>query len=170
VVFSLQIKGKNHWFKVTSVPNEGIEEIEGLPNEPKSLKVAYKQAIRSMDAGAYLAAAAMFRRALQIITRDVIGAKPGKLANELKELVGKEYNGVKIEQDFADKGYIIKEVGNQGAHPDDDPDLLEFTQQDAKDLQEIFMELVGDIFVYPEIKKKAKAEFLARRKINKPNK
>jgi hypothetical protein len=61
--------------------------------------------------------------------------------------------------------YIIKEVGNQGAHPDKDPDLLNFTAQDAEDLQQIFMELVGELFIVPAAIQKAKLEFLARRQV-----
>ncbi len=118
-----------------------------------------------MDANAHLAAAVMFRRALHVITRDLLGAKPGNLANELNEIVGETYNGAVITKNFANVGYIIKEAGNQGAHPDKDPDLLDFTSQDTQDLQDIFMELVSELFIVPAAKEKAKAEFLARRKI-----
>jgi DNA invertase Pin-like site-specific DNA recombinase len=58
---------KSHYFKVTSIPNEGLEEIDELPQNPPSLRIAYRQAIRATDANAQLAAAAMFRRALQVI-------------------------------------------------------------------------------------------------------
>jgi Domain of unknown function (DUF4145) len=121
-----------------------------------------------MDANAFIAAAAMFRRALQVITRDILSAKPGNLGNELNDVVGKSYNGVTITANFASVGYIVKEAGNQGAHPDKDPDLLDFTAEDAEDLQRIFMELVSDLFIAPEATKKAKADFLARRKITPP--
>jgi len=153
------------YYKITSLPNDGLQDIEELPEEPKSLRTAYRQAIRAMDANAHIAAAAMFRRALQIITREVIKVNPGNLAKELKETVGVSYNGITLKQDFADMGYIVKEAGNQGAHPDIDPDLLDFTQQDAEDLQKIFMELVSELFVVPEVIKKSKADFLTRRKI-----
>ncbi len=153
------------YYRVTSLPGEGLEDIEELPENPPALREAYRQAIRAMDANANLAAAAMFRRALQVITRDLLGARPGNLANELREVVGKPYNGGIITQDFADVGYIIKEAGNQGAHPDHDPDLLDFKAQDEEDLQSIFMEIVSDLFIIPSAKQKAKAEFLARRKI-----
>lgn len=153
------------YFRVTSLPGEGLEDIEELPTEPVALRVAYTQAIRAMDANAHLAAAAMFRRALQVITRDILGAKPASLASELREVVGKTYNGVTITTNFADVGYIVKEAGNQGAHPDGDPDLLDFTSQDASDLQAIFMELVSELFIVPAAVKKAKVDFLARRKI-----
>jgi len=156
---------RTYYFKVTSVPGEGLEDIGELPENPPSLRRAYRQAIRAMDANAQLAAAAMFRRALQIITRELLSAKPGNLANELTEVVGKTYNGIMVTKNFAEVGYIIKEAGNQGAHPDKDPDLLDFTSEDAQDLQDIFMELVSDLFVVPAAKEKAKAAFLARRKI-----
>lgn len=169
VVFEIIfVKGESRitrYFRVTSLPNEGLEEIEELPTEPPSLRIAYKQAIRAMDANAHLAAAAMFRRALQIITRDMLKAKPGNLANELREVVGKTYNGGTVTAMFADIGYIVKEAGNQGAHPDKDPDLLDFTVQDAEDLQRIFMELVSELFVIPTAVQKAKTDFMARRKI-----
>lgn len=160
-------RGIYRYFRVKSIPEEGLEDIEELPKNPASLRKAYQQAIRAMDANAYIAAAAMFRRALQVITRDIIGVSASNLAKELNDAIGKEYNGAKITKNFADVGYIIKEAGNQGAHPDEDQDLLDFTQQDAEDLQKIFMELVSDLFVAPEAIKKAKEEFLKRRKINK---
>jgi hypothetical protein len=72
---------------------------------------------------------------------------------------------VPIRKNFADVGYILKEAGNQAAHPDKDPDLLDFTLEDAQDLQGIFMELVSELFIVPIAMQKAKAEFLARRKI-----
>ena len=42
------------------MPNDGSEEIEDLPDEPASLRAAYRQAVRAMDANAHIAAAAMF--------------------------------------------------------------------------------------------------------------
>ena len=92
------------YFRVTSIPSEGLEEIEELPHEPPALRTAYRQAIRAMDANAHLAAAAMFRRAVQIITRDILGARRGNLANELNEVVGKQYDGAAISANFANVG------------------------------------------------------------------
>ena len=161
-----QVHNVVKWYKITSIPNDGSEEIEELPDEPTSLRIAYRQAVRAMDANAHIAAAAMFRRGLQIITRDILKAKPGTLASELKSVVGKEHNGVTVSENFSKVGYIVKEAGNQGAHPDPDPDLLDFTQQDAEDLQRIFMRLVAELFVAPEVARKTTEAFLKRRKIN----
>ena len=161
--FTTQTK---RWYKITSVPNDGLEEIKELPTEPSSLRTAYREAMRAIDANAYIAAATMFRRALQIITRDILKAKHGTLARELKSVVGKEHNGVTVSGKFLTVGNIVKEAGNQGAHPDHDPDLIEFTQKDAEDLQKIFMTLVAELFVLPEVTRKTTEEFVNRRKIN----
>lgn len=171
LVFQLKLTkdAKGSWitqyFRVTSFPSEGLEDIQELPQDPPTLRAAYREAIRAMDANANLAAAAMFRRALQVITRELLGAKPGSLANELSEVVGKEYRGGIVRSNFAEIGYIIKEAGNRAAHPDKDPDLLDFTSQDAEDLQRIFMELVSELFVIPAAVLKAKEDFMVRNKI-----
>jgi hypothetical protein len=48
----------DHYFRVASIPSEGMEDIDELPDDPPSLRLAYTQAVRSMDANAPLAAAA----------------------------------------------------------------------------------------------------------------
>jgi hypothetical protein len=45
-----KIYGVDHIYRVTSLPNEGLQDIPELPDTPKSLRKAYKEAIRSMDA------------------------------------------------------------------------------------------------------------------------
>ncbi len=154
------------YFKVTSLPGDGFEDIPELPDRPVGLREAYRQATLAMNAGAYPAAAAMFRKALQIITREVLGAKAGTLASELKQLRGKEFNGGKLTGRFEENAFIVKEAGNQAAHPDKDIDLLDFTETDAQDLRAIFLEIVGDLFVVPAITKSTKERFLQSRKIN----
>jgi hypothetical protein len=63
-----------------------------------------------MDANAPLAAAAMFRRALQVITRDLLGAKPGNLGVELKEVVGKNYNGGVVTNNLRPWGISLRKL------------------------------------------------------------
>lgn len=156
------------YYRVISLPATGSQEIEELPADPPELRAAYSQAIRAMDANAPIAAAAMFRRALQVITRNILGATPGNLAGELRQVVGRQHNGTTVRSDFSDVAYIIKEAGNQGAHPDEDPDLLDFTEQDARDLQSIFLQMAGELFVVPAATKKAREDFMQRRKISPP--
>jgi hypothetical protein len=157
--------GKYKYFKIMEIPSQGFHDVEALPDKPATLRKAFTEAVKSMNAGAYCAAAAMLRRALQIITRDIGGAQPGKLGTELKSLVGKKVNGVTFSQDFSKYSYLVKEAGNQGAHPDKDPDLLDFTQQDAKDLYQIFMTLVADLFIAPKAAQEAIDRFKQNRKI-----
>jgi hypothetical protein len=170
IIYEITFTGKENkrstrQYRVASLPAEGLEEIGELPKDPPDLRIAYREAIRAMDANANIAAGAMFRRALQVITRQLLGAKHGNLANELREVVGKRYGNGVVGSNFAEVGYIVKEAGNQASHPDADPDLLQFTAEDARDLQKIFMEIVSDLFVIPAAAEKAKKEFLDRRKI-----
>ncbi|MDE3042264.1 MAG: DUF4145 domain-containing protein, partial [Nitrospirota bacterium] len=153
-------------YRIAAIPTEGQHEIPELPEKPKALRAAYSEAIRSLDNNCPMSAAAMFRRTLQIITRDLLGAKPSTLANELASLVGKPNKlGVVLTTSFNTYGYIIREVGNQAAHPDRDPDLLSLTHQDAQDLYEIFLKLVAELFVAPAAAQKATEGLLSRRKI-----
>ncbi len=152
-------------YKIAELPSERFHDIEALPEKPATLRKAFKEAVKAMDANAYCAAASMLRRALQVITREIGGAKPSTLGKELENLSGKKVNGVTFSQDFSSNGYLVKEAGNQGAHPDDDPDLLDFTQQDAKDLYRIFMTIVADLFIAPKAAEEAVARFKSSRKI-----
>lgn len=161
--------GKLRLFRMMSIPDEGLEDMESLPTEPASLRKAYREGVRAMGAGANIAAATMFRRALQVITRDIIKVSPAwGLGTELKSAVGMSYNGVTIKKDFADNGYIIKEAGDQAAHPDPNPDLLDFTAQDAEDLRKLFVEIALELFILPDVIKKAREDVLNRRKITLP--
>lgn len=165
---SIKNYSKKHIFKVTALPNDGISEIEDLPDNPPSLKKAYTEAVKCLDNSCYLASATMFRRALQIITRDVLGATPSTLANELKEIVasGKSNKlGIEITNNFSSNSYIVRSCGNQSAHPDKDMDLLDFELEDAQNLYNIFLEIVSELFVAPKAAQKAKDELLQKRKL-----
>ena len=153
-------------YRIMSIPGDSGAEIDELPIEPVALRKAYGEAIRALDANCPMAAAAMIRRTLQVITRDILGAPAGNLGVELKWLQGKPNKlGVTLSQDFHDNAYVIKEAANQAAHPDTDPDLLSFTDEDARDLNSIFLDLVTELFVVPEATKRAKEAMMKRRKI-----
>jgi hypothetical protein len=165
IIAEVFIDHKKLTFLLRAMPDDH-EEIEGLPDDPPQLKAAYREAVRCLNAGAPLAAAAMLRRGLQIITRDILNTKPGNLASELKQLKGASNPlGIPLTKDFADNAYLLKEAGNQGAHPDADPDLLSFDPKDAEYLHQVFVEVVAEIFVAPAVAKKARDAFLKRRKI-----
>jgi hypothetical protein len=153
-------------YRIAAIPPEGKYEIPELPEDPASLRMAYREAIQCLNNNCPMAAAAMFRRALQIITRDILGAPPSILAKELAWAVGKPNKlGVTLSKAFETNSFILREVGNQGAHPDKDPDLLDFTPEDAGALYEIFLEVVSELFVVPVAARAAKQSLMDRRKI-----
>ena len=155
-------------YRLLEMPGASVFDIPGLPAEPHALRKAYNEAVRSLEANNPMAAATMFRRALQIITRNILGAKPGKLANELQEVSGKNKLGIALSQYLQNNSYIIKEIANQAAHPDKDIDLIDFTHEDAQSLYELFLEVVSELFVIPEAKERARRDLLARRKVALP--
>jgi hypothetical protein len=165
-LLAMPIPTTEKFYRIASIPPEGLQEIPDLPENPASLRRAYIEAMRSLDNNCPMAAAAMFRRALQVITREILGAKPGTLASELNSLIGsKNKLGITLSKSFEGHSYIVKEVGNQAAHPDKDPDLLSFTSEDATDLHAIFLELVSELFVVPAAAAHAKQALMDRRKI-----
>ena len=113
-----------------------------------------------------MAATIMFRRAIQILAKDILGAKGGTLFKQLEWLKDNE-NSLKINltEIFHDNSKLIRQVGNQGAHPDNDEDLQEFTEKDANSVHDIFLLLINEIFVLPEKIKAMKRELTERRKL-----
>lgn len=154
------------YYKLFTIPENETYIIPELPSEYPSLISAYSEAIKCMQVKAFKAAATMFRRALQIIARDILGANDWNLANSLKKLK-KQPNklGVELSEDFHNYSYIIKEAGNQGAHPDKDIDLIEFTKEDATDLMNIFLEVVNELFIKPSLIKRSEDNLKLKRKI-----
>ncbi len=153
-------------YRIAAIPPDGINEIEELPKEPASLRTAYGEAIQCLSNNCPMAAAAMFRRALQIITRDILGARPGTLASELSSLRGNSNKlGITLTSSFDKHSFILKEIGNQAAHPDKDPDLLSFSYDDAYDLYGIFLEIVSELFIVPQAAERARRAIMERRKI-----
>ncbi len=109
----------------------------------------------------------MFRRGLQILAKQVLGAKGKTLFEQLKWLQENE-NELKINltELFHDNSKLIREVGNQSAHPEDDVDLHEFTEADANAVHDLFILLINDLFVIPEKMKAMKNELAKESPIN----
>ena len=164
-------RSENRFFRLASLPMEG-EDLPVLPDEPPSVRIAYTQAVRAMNANAYMPAAVMFRRALQVLLRDVLGVKAPskKLSEELKAAVGMKYDGVTLTDEFFKDAKILQKAGDQGAHPDEDPDLLDFTEQDARDLQFIFRRLAVEMFEVPQAIRRVRENVSTNRKITPPSK
>lgn len=159
-------KDNVQFYKLYTIPELEDYSIPELPNEYPSLKSTYLEAIKCLQIGAYKASATMFRRALQIIVRDILGENSWKLSTSLENLQNKPNKlGINLSNDFHEYSYIIKESGNQGAHPGQDIDLLEFTKEDAIDLRDMFFEIINELFIKPSLLKKAEENLRLKRKI-----
>jgi len=165
VVYEIKKNNVARMYRLISLPAETDSEIAELPEKPESLRKAYSEAAKNLEINNPMSAAVMFRRALQIITRDILGAKPNSLALELKEIAVSNKLQIKLSQDFRESSYIIKEMANQSAHPDRDLDLLDLTFEDADELHRIFLEVVAEVFVIPAAREQSRKKLLDRRKI-----
>jgi len=115
-----------------------------------SFDKSYKEGIACLNVGAPLSAVAMFRRCSQIISEDK-GAKDNVLYDKVNSLI--EVGTLKgMFEEIAD---IIREVGNDGAHPN----KFEPSLQDAKDVLGFLNLLIENLYVYP-----AKLEELKKRR------
>ncbi len=110
---------------------------------PKPVAEDWVEAHKCMGITAYKAAAAMARRATQGVCIDQ-NAKPGKLANQIKELVQTGHLHPQL-GDWADQ---VRLFGNDGAHPGDDG-LDTVTQQDAEDALAFLDQLLEWTYVQP---------------------
>ncbi|NDW09183.1 DUF4145 domain-containing protein [Dysgonomonas sp. 520] len=135
---------------------------EDIPSEYISLKGTASEADYCLANSKFLASAILFRRAIQILVKDILGAKGNSLYKQLEWLKSNE-NTLKIDlsEVFHENAKIIKDIGNQGAHPDEDITLHEFTKNDAYGLHDLFLSIIHEIFVKP-VKMKALQEELKR--------
>jgi hypothetical protein len=78
---------------------------------------------------------------------------------------GAERNGEEGATINAGQRYADYDPSQENQEPRADADLLDFDQKDDENLQDIFMELVAELFEIPEAKRKAKEDFLKSRKI-----
>lgn len=121
-----------------------------IPEEYVSLKDTVSEAVFCLLHGRNIAAAILFRRAIQILTKDVLGAKGDSLYKQLEWLKVNTNNlGITLIDVFHDNAKIIKDIGNQGAHPDNDVTLHNFTKEDADGLHDLFLSIIHEVFVKP---------------------
>lgn len=154
-------------YKLGSLPvKEESYVLKDIPNEHSSLILTVNEAMFCMEHGKNIAASILFRRAIQITAKDILGAEGRNLHAQLNWL---QANPNKLNIDLTDLFFenskIIKDVGNQGAHPDDDITLHNFTQEDVHCLHDLFLAIINDIFIKPKRDKEVKDELRNRRKL-----
>jgi hypothetical protein len=156
------------YFKLFRLPT--IEESfanKDIPVEYASLKDTVSEASFCLSHSRNIAAAILFRRAIQVLAKDILGASGKTLHLQLEWLKTNKNNlGIDLINVFHDNAKIIKDIGNQGAHPDDDTTLHNFTKEDADGLHDLFISIVHEIFVKPAKLKALQDDLKKSRKLN----
>ncbi|WP_266204686.1 DUF4145 domain-containing protein [Pontibacter kalidii] len=155
------------YYKLFNLPSQESQfETKDIPAEYRLLKKTVLEAKYALQHSQYMSATIMFRRALQILVKDILGAKGRTLYKEL-EWLKDNVNALQINLTdvFHDNSSLIRQVGNQGAHPDKDEELQEFSEEDANAVHDLFLLLVNEVFVLPAKIKAMKMELAERRKL-----
>ncbi len=160
---------KTHYeiFQLYSIPtrDESFAN-KDIPNNYTTLKASVSEAIFTMKHGKFISSAIMFRRTIQIIAKEVLGAKGRALHKQLEWLTeNSNLLAIDLTNLFHDNSKLIKDVGNQGAHPDDDITLHNFTEDDVNNLHDLFLVIVNEIFIKPEQLKTIQADLIKNRKL-----
>lgn len=139
---------------------------EDIPGEYPSLRKTASEASFCLSNSKFIASAILFRRAVQILVKEVLGGTGNSLFKQLEWLKIND-NNLKIDLTdvFHDNAKIIKDIGNQGAHPDDDVTLHDFTKEDAYGLHDLFISIIHEIFVKPAKMKALQEELKTNRKL-----
>lgn len=170
---AIEDNGSTHYeytyrlYRLYRLPVTGEDYInEDIPKQYTSLKKTANEADYCLSNSKFIASAMLFRRAIQILAKDVLGGKGKTLFKQLEWLQSNE-NLLKIDltEIFHDNTKIIKDIGNQGAHPDDDITLHEFTKDDAYGLHDLFLSIIHEIFVKPAKMKALQEELKKSRKL-----
>lgn len=164
---SYNIKTHYELYQLYSIPTkEESFANRDIPDNYTTLKASVTEAMFTMAHGKFISSAIMFRRAIQIIAKDILGAK-GKTLHKQLEWLTENPNLLVVDLTnlFHDNSKLIKDVGNQGAHPDDDLTLHNFTEDDVNNLHDLFLVIVNEIFIKPEKLKAIQADLIKNRKL-----
>lgn len=137
-----------------------------IPSKYESLHKTSSEAIYCLSHSKFIASAILFRRVIQILAKEVLGAKGKTLYNQLEWLKTNENNlKIDLSEVFHDNAKIIKDIGNQGAHPDNDITLHDFTKEDAYGLHDLYISIIHEIFIKPAKIKAIHEELKKNRKL-----
>jgi len=139
---------------------------QDIPGEYVSLKDTTADAAFCLTHSKYIAAAILFRRAIQILAKDILGGVGRNLFEQLQWLKTNKNNlNVDLSEVFHDNAKIIKDIGNQGAHPDEDITLHNFSKEDAEGLHDLFITIIHEVFVKPAKLKTLQEDLMKSRKL-----
>jgi len=162
-----QEQEKYRYYELYRIPTGEYDYAnQDIPEIYTSLRDTVAEASFCLSHSRYVAAAILFRRAIQILAKDILGAVGKKLHAQLEWLrANKNKLGIDLTDVFHDNSTIIKDIGNQGAHPDDDITLHNFTKEDANGLHDLFISIVHEVFIKPTKLKALQDELKKSRKL-----
>lgn len=154
-------------YKLYQVPTHDVEfELKDVPKNLTLFRTTIKEAKGCMDKGYYTASAIMYRRALQVLAKQVLGAKGRTLFKQLEWLKdNSNLLGVDLTVVFHDNTKLIRKVGNQGAHPEEDEELQTFSKKDTEALHDLLLVLISEVFTKPAMLKEVQDNLKSRRKL-----
>jgi hypothetical protein len=117
--------------------------LERPPHVPIGVADDYVEATLCLSVGAYKAAAAMCRRALQAGALDK-ACKRAKLKTQLNELSQKGL----LNPSLLKVAHQVRYFGNYGAHPDEDG-LGDVTQEEAETIRDLTWQVLEDLYINP---------------------
>ena len=150
-------------YRIMSIPKEQ-PEIPEMPDKPPYLKKLYLEGLKCLEAGCPVAAAVVFKRAIHVLTRELLGATPGTLLSEFRSIINKRNKlGIVLHETFKNNPYLEKEssLSNKDSHMGHD--IISFTDEDAYTLHEIFIELIVMLFVLPNSVNQAREHLLPKK-------
>ena len=133
--------------------NNSIENYD-IKDVPENIKSNFIEAIKDYDNRCYASCMVMIRRTFQKSTRDIIFKNSIVSKNDSlhAELTLLSAQGIITKSNF--EAYIAnKNVGNKGAHPNDDPDLDLIAQQDCIDAIEITLLFFIEVYKSEALRK-----------------
>ncbi len=156
-----------HHYRLFNIPDKEYSyEMSDIPEEQIVLRSCISEAMFCMNHSKYASATIMFRRAIQIIAHNILGAPKGTLASQLKWLKENDNQlDIDLTDVFHDNSKIIKDIGNQGAHPEDDISLQTFSPDEMKLLHDLFQSTITEVFIKPARMKQIQDELKSKRKI-----
>jgi len=155
------------YYRITRIPEREEEvNLSNIPSEYSSLRDTVAEAQFCLEHGKYVASSILYRRAIEVLAKQVLGASGKTLHLKLQWLEANPNQlGIDLTSVFHENAKIIKDVGNQGAHPDDDPDLHTFSRDDANGLHDLFTSIIHEVFVKPAAMKKLQEDLQQSRKL-----
>lgn len=118
---------------------------KAFPEVPPSIARDADEAHQCYSIGALRASVTMARRAIQALAIDQGADRNAKLHKQIDQLREAGH----ITQSMCDVAHEVRLSGNEGAHPDDDPNLDELDEQEAADALALMDELLRHVYQTP---------------------